>query len=223
MVILTSVFFIYSIGLLPCIFTFKLFLSILDLSETLHLFLFAFILFFEFLLLIFSEIVITAFIIRVFRIRYDEGFFDMSLEDNTYFKFILFSSLYLPLAKLIKLLTMEPLYFLYLRFLGVKIGKNTILVGRLNDPCLIEIGDNCVIGGHSIISAHAGEKQLILKKVKIGNNCIVGGWAHIMPGVIMQDSSKLGARSLALKNQVLLKGKMYGGIPAKEIKRRDKN
>ena len=174
-------------------------------------------------LLIYSEILITACVTRLFKIIYGEGVYNLNLEDDTYFRFILFSTLYLPLTKFIKLLCLEPFYILYLKFLGAKIGKNTILMGRLNDPCLTEIGNNCVIGGHSIISAHAGEKKLILKKVKIGNNCMVGGWAHIMPGVIMQEGSKLGARSLALKNQVLMKGKMYGGIPAKEIKKRDKN
>ena len=139
------------------------------------------------------------------------------MNDNTYLKLIIYSSLYLPLTKVIKLLCLEPFYRFYLILLGVKIGKNTILIGRINDPCLTEIGNNCVIGGHSIISAHAGEKKLFLKKVKIGNNCIVGGWAHIMPGVVMEDNSCLGARSLALKNQILSKGKMYGGVPAKKL------
>ncbi|MCD6571703.1 MAG: hypothetical protein J7K62_00340 [Thermoplasmata archaeon] len=154
--------------------------------------------------------------------KYEEGIYELTLRDKTFFKFVLFSAMYLPLIKLLKLFGLEPLATKYAKLLGAKIGKNVILAGRINDPCLTEIGDNSVIGGHSIISAHTGEDKLILKRVKIGKNCIVGGWAHIMPGVIMEDNSVLGARSLATKNKVLKSHKVYGGVPAREIKTRRK-
>jgi len=151
-------------------------------------------------------------------LKYEEGVYELTLRDKTFFKFVLFSAMYLPLIKLLRLFGLEPLATKYAKLLGAKIGKNVILAGRINDPCLTEIGDNSVIGGHSIISAHTGEDKLILKRVKIGKNCIVGGWAHIMPGVIMEDNSVLGARSLATKNKVLKSYKVYGGVPAREIK-----
>lgn len=140
------------------------------------------------------------------------------MKDKMFYKFTLASLLYLPINKTLELLCLTPFCQIYGKLAGAKIGKNVLLVGRINDPCLTEIGDNCVIGGHSLISAHAGEKKLILKKVKIGNNCIVGGEAYIMPGVTMEDNSILGAKNLATKNQILEKGKIYGGVPAKEIK-----
>jgi acetyltransferase-like isoleucine patch superfamily enzyme len=215
-------FVVYSIGLIPPIISLKFFFNLLDLNEILHLIVLSFILFFEFLFFFFSQVVTTAFFINILKLKYEEGVYELTLSDPTFFKFALFSALYLPLIKLLKLLCLEPLAFIYVKLLGAKIGKNVILVGRINDPCLTEIGDNSVIGGHSIISAHTGEDKLILKRVKIGKNCIVGGWAHIMPGVTMEDNSVLGARSLATKNMVLKSYKVYGGVPAREIKAKRK-
>ena len=215
-------FTVYSIGLIPPVLSLKFFINLLNLNNLFHLVIFSFVLFFELLFFFISEVLTTAFFINILKLKYEEGIYELTLRDKTFFKFVLFSAMYLPLIKLLKLFGLEPLATKYAKLLGAKIGKNAILAGRINDPCLTEIGDNSVIGGHSIISAHTGEDKLILKRVKIGKNCIVGGWAHIMPGVIMEDNSVLGARSLATKNKVLKSHKVYGGVPAREIKTRRK-
>jgi len=211
-------FIVYSIGLIPPVLSLKFFISLLNLDNVFHLVIFSFVLFFELLFFFVSEVLTTAFFINILKLKYEEGVYELTLRDKTFFKFVLFSAMYLPLIKLLRLFGLEPLATKYAKLLGAKIGKNVILAGRINDPCLTEIGDNSVIGGHSIISAHTGEDKLILKRVKIGKNCIVGGWAHIMPGVIMEDDAVLGARSLATKNKVLKSYKVYGGVPAREIK-----
>lgn len=211
-------FIVYSIGLIPPVLSLKFFISLLNLDNVFHLVIFSFVLFFELLFFFVSEVLTTAFFINILKLKYEEGVYELTLRDKTFFKFVLFSAMYLPLIKLLRLFGLEPLATKYAKLLGAKIGKNVILAGRINDPFLTEIGDNSVIGGHSIISAHTGEDKLILKRVKIGKNCIVGGWAHIMPGVIMEDDAVLGARSLATKNKVLKSYKVYGGVPAREIK-----
>jgi acetyltransferase-like isoleucine patch superfamily enzyme len=82
----------------------------------------------------------------------------------------------------------------------------------------MEIGDNTMIGGRSLITGHLAEDKLIIKKVKIGKNCLIGGESFIMPGVTIEDNVVVGAKSLVTKNKKLEKGKIYAGIPAKEIK-----
>ena len=211
-------FIVYSIWVLPSIISLKILFIFIDLSKISHLLLMPFVVVFEFFFVLLSEVIVTSLVINLFKLKYKEGVYDLNLKDKMFFRFTLASMLYLPINKTLELLCLTPFCQLYGKLAGAKIGENVLLVGRINDPCLTEIGDNCVIGGHSLISAHAGEKKLILKKVRIGNNCIVGGEAHIMPGVTMEEGSVLGAKSLATKNQVLEKGKIYGGVPAKEIK-----
>ena len=89
------------------------------------------------------------------------------------------------------------------------------------DPCLTEIGDNCTMGLFACIYGHIHDYEkgiIILDRIKIGNNCIIGAGAYIMPGAVLEDNVKLAAGSVVTKGQVLKKGKVYGGIPAKEIK-----
>jgi hypothetical protein len=213
------VFIFYSLGLIPVFLVGKIIFTFFNFGALLNLFIMPFFVVFIFFVFLLSEIIITSSMINLFNLKYEEGIYDLNLKDKMFYKFTVCSLTYLPLNMAMGLLSLTPLCQLQAKLMGAKIGKNVLLVGRINDPCLTEIGDNSVIGGLSIIAAHAGEQKLILKKVKIGNNCVVGGSAHIMPGVTMEDYSTLGAMGLATKNQVLEKGKKYGGIPAREIKK----
>ena len=69
-----------------------------------------------------------------------------------------------------------------------------------------------------MILGHIAEEKLILKKTKIGKNCLIGGETFIMPGVVIEDNVVLWAKSFVPKNTPLKKGKIYVGIPAKELK-----
>ncbi len=116
---------------------------------------------------------------------------------------------------------MPPIKVLFLKMIGCKIGKNVVLSADewIFDPYVTEIGDNTTIGARSIILGHIGEGHLIIKKIKIGKNVLIGSDSFIMPGAIIEDNVILGAKSLVLKDQILKKGKIYAGIPAKEIKK----
>ena len=70
---------------------------------------------------------------------------------------------------------------------------------------------------------HNNEKETItIAKVSIGNNCVIGAGAIVMPGAVIKDHVVLAAGALVTKNQVLEKGKTYGGVPAKEIYKKNK-
>ena len=80
---------------------------------------------------------------------------------------------------MINIFVLPPIKSFYLSLIGAKIGKNVFLAGEewISDPCMIEIGDNTLIGGKSMILGHIGEEKLVIKKTKIGRNCLIGGEA----------------------------------------------
>ena len=140
-----------------------------------------------------------------------------------YFKYNLYFLLYYPVYRVLNFIVYPPFKSFYLRLIGAKIGKRVFL--SLNeiifDPCLIEIGDGTMIGARAMVLAHIGEEKLVLKRTKIGKNCVIGTEALIMPGVIIEDNVVVGAKSLVPKGMHLKKGKIYAGIPVKEIRGRD--
>jgi len=210
----------YGVALFPPILFIYFLFKILDLSNILHLLFFSIMLVIDYLILIFSTIFSTAFFINTLSLKYEEGEYGKSLKDKTAFKYALYFALYYPTYKLINIFVLPPIKSFYLSLIGCKIGKNVFLAGEewIADPCIIEIGDNTMIGGRALITGHLAEDKLKIKKVKIGKNCLVGGEAFIMPGVIIEDNVVIGAKSLITKGKKLSKGKIYAGIPAKEIK-----
>jgi len=73
---------------------------------------------------------------------------------------------------------------------------------------------------YSIIYSHIQNMQyetIFMDKIRIGNNCVIGAGALIMPGATLEDDVVVAAGAVVTKGQTLTKGKIYGGIPAKEI------
>jgi len=209
----------YGLALVPAIFYAYSLLKYLDITNLLHLVAFSILLVFGYLILSFSSIFSSAFFINTLSLKYNEGVYGKSLEDKTAFKFALYFALYYPTYKLLNIFVLPPLKSFFLSLIGCKIGKNVFLAGEewISDPCVIEIGDNTMIGGRALITGHLAEDKLIIKKIKIGKNCLIGGDSFIMPGVTIEDNVVVGAKSLITKNKRLEKGKIYAGVPAKEL------
>jgi acetyltransferase-like isoleucine patch superfamily enzyme len=126
------------------------------------------------------------------------------------------------MRKLLETFSMGGMKERYHRLLGMKIGKNSLVGGTIMDPCLTEFGDNCTMGLFSVIYCHLHDYEkgtITMKSVKIGNNVIIGAGAIIMPGAVIKDNVKLAAGSVVRKGQILKRGNIYGGIPAKVIKK----
>jgi len=210
----------YGIGIFPALLFPYMILKFINLHGIFLILAFSLLLVIDYLILVFSLLFSSAFFINVFRLKYDkEGVYRKTLDDKMAFKFTAYFALYYPVYKLINLFSLPPIKSFYLRLVGAKIGKNVFLAGEeWPDPCLLEIGDNSMIGGRAMILGHIAEEKLILKKTKIGKNCLVGGETFIMPGVIMEDNVVLGAKSFVPKGMHLKKGKTYAGIPARELK-----
>ena len=210
----------YGMALFPAILFIYLIAPLLDFSNLVHLLFFSVVLVIDYLVLVFSTMLSTAFFINVLRLKYTEGEYGKSLEDKTAFKYALYFALYYPTYRLINIFVLPPMKSFYLRLIGCKIGKNVFLAGEewIADPCVIEIGDDTMIGGRSLITGHLAEDKLRIKRVRIGKGCLIGGESFIMPGATIEDNVVVGAKSLITKNKKLEKGKTYTGIPAKEKK-----
>ena len=74
----------------------------------------------------------------------------------------------------------------------------------------VQIGSHCSIYSHSTIDLKKG-------KVVLGKNCKIGTHSTIMPNVRIGENSIIAAYSFVTKN--VPKNEIWGGIPAKKIKK----
>lgn len=212
---------VFSLGFFPLIIAWKILLIVIPFNQLWHFFLLPFFIYFGIALTIFYQLLISGLVIHIFNIKYKSGVYKYSINDKMAFRWIVVCGLYTPIRKILEIFPMG-LKNTYYRFLGMKIGENSLVGGVIKDPCLTEFGDNVTMGEYAIIYGHIHNYEkgtITMHRVKIGNNCIIGAGSIIMPGAILKDGVKLAAGAVVTKGQVLKKGRTYGGIPAKEIKK----
>lgn len=108
----------------------------------------------------------------------------------------------------------------YYRTCGAKIGKNSqITTFRLNDPSLIQIGDDCVIGGSAVFNGHLVEKgQMVFAPIIMKSGSLVGAGCMIQPGVIVGENAVLASQALVPKYREIPANEVWGGLPATMIR-----
>jgi acetyltransferase-like isoleucine patch superfamily enzyme len=160
-------------------------------------------------------IVLTRYILRLKNLEKAGDFYALSAARTAAYNYLLNLSRHVFL----NVVRGTPFIVWFYRALGAKIGRNTfILSTRLYDLDMLEIGDDCVIGGNVAINAHTVEgSRGILHGVKIGNRVSIGADTMILPGVVMEDGVTIGACSLIPKHSHLEEGRRYGGVPIRQI------
>lgn len=127
-------------------------------------------------------------------------------------------------------------YLEYMRKIGVKIGKNCVIFCPkdtsidLNNPHLLEIGDDVKITGPVTILTHdystcvinSLDKKMYGKqrKTTIGNNVFIGWGATILSGTTIGDNVIIGAGSVV--SGKIDSNSVYAGNPVKKIMSIDK-
>tara|TARA_B100000767_G_scaffold273012_1_gene302055 strand:- start:404 stop:1132 length:729 start_codon:yes stop_codon:yes gene_type:complete len=108
----------------------------------------------------------------------------------------------------------------YFRVAGAKIGKNTqINTVRLNDPCLIRIEDDCVVGGGAIFNGHLVEKgQMVFAPIHLKKGSLIGARATVQPGVVVEENAVVATNALIPKYRTIPAGEVWGGLPAVMIR-----
>jgi acetyltransferase-like isoleucine patch superfamily enzyme len=209
----------YFLGLLPVIFFYVFAIRQIPFSGIVYYVLLAVVLVFSFLLFIIFETFIPGLFIRIFRIRVEEGEYNLSLQDNGFYRHLLFFALYRPSLSLVGIIPLVPLRLVFLKLVGLQIGKGSMVGGTelIDEPFAVTIGDHTLIGGYVMIYTHLSFKKMINKKVRIGNNCFIGNRSVIFPGVVIQDGVIVQPGSVVQSNQVLEKGGVYQGNPAIKV------
>lgn len=132
-----------------------------------------------------------------------------------YFRFWLVKTLIRanPLA----LFTGSPLYLLYLRALGAKIGREVAIFSRTVPVCtdLLSIGDGTVIRKDTSFvcyRAHAGRIQT--GPVTLGRNVVIAEQSVLDIETSMGDGAQLGHASSLHASQAVPEGQSWHGSPA---------
>ncbi len=112
-----------------------------------------------------------------------------------------------------------PVWIWYMRRNGARIGRhvwiNSLQVG---DDCLLEFGDEVVIGAGVHLSAHTVERgHVLLAPVTLGPGTTVGVGAHIGIGVETGEGTQVGSMSVVPKHARLEPHTTYVGIPARPL------
>jgi hypothetical protein len=173
---------------------------------------------FFFLLIIFESFVPVLFI-KLFHIRTSPGEHQKNIKDKQFFHHMLFFALYRPSLTIISLLPLVPLRTKLVKLAGLSIGKTSLLSGTefFDEPYGVTIGEHTLIGGLCSIFAHISDTTLRLKPISIGNNCFIGNKSIILPGVTIEDNVYIEPGSVIQEDQVLKKGKRYGGNPVRIV------
>ena len=119
----------------------------------------------------------------------------------------------------IVLFTGSPLFSLYLRALGAKVGRGVVILSTHVPICtdLLSIGDGTVIRKDSFINgyrAHAGFIQV--GPISIGKNAVISEATVIDIDTSMGDGSQLGHASSLHSGQTVPDGQHWHGTPGQQ-------
>lgn len=112
-----------------------------------------------------------------------------------------------------------PLYNVYLRLMGARIGRNVILNWRSAPVCtdLVTIGDNTIVRKNTILLGYRAQSNFIhTGPVAIGSNAFVGEASVLDIDTAMGDNTQLGHASSLQSGQRVPDGKRFHGSPAIE-------
>jgi non-ribosomal peptide synthetase-like protein len=112
----------------------------------------------------------------------------------------------------------SPLYLMYLRALGAKIGKGVTIFSTTVPVCtdMLRIGAHTVIrGGASFSGYHADGGVIRTGAVSIGADAVVAEGAVLTSGTSMGDGAQLGHASSLHPGQSIPAGEHWHGSPAR--------
>jgi hypothetical protein len=112
--------------------------------------------------------------------------------------------------------TFPGVYSMWLRLWGARIGKkvNWTAGCKIVDRPFLRIGDRCLIGNQSYITAHAIKKkqdryQLFVKEVRVGSDVVVSFSATLAPGAVIGDGAFIEAGAVVYPNQEIPEGRHH--------------
>jgi non-ribosomal peptide synthetase-like protein len=111
----------------------------------------------------------------------------------------------------------SPLYVVYLRALGAKIGKNVAIFSRMVPVCtdLIEIGDGTVIDRNAFFLGYRARSGVIQTgRVTLGRDVLISQKTTLDIDTAMANGAQLGHASSLQTGQTVPAGQSWHGSPA---------
>ena len=114
-----------------------------------------------------------------------------------------------------------PVWVWYMRLNGARIGRRCWVNSlEITDHCLIEMGDDVVIGAGAHFSGHTVEHGIVrTARVKLGAGTTVGVNTHIEIDVETGPGCQIGSLSMVPKGARLDGHSVYVGAPARKLER----
>jgi non-ribosomal peptide synthetase-like protein len=107
----------------------------------------------------------------------------------------------------------------YLRLMGLRIGQRAVLgpqFSQVVDPDMIEIGDGATV--HAFFQAHTFEDRVLkVDKVRILAGATVSSGTIPLYGAVVGEDVHVGAHSVIMKQEHLLPGLCYQGVPLRVV------
>jgi len=111
----------------------------------------------------------------------------------------------------------------YLRAMGLKIGRRAVLgpqFAQVVDPDMIEIGDGATVS--AMFQAHTFEDRVLkVDKVRIEAGATVSHGTVPLYGAVIGENAHVGAGSVVMKQEHLLAGLRYHGVPTRVFGREE--
>lgn len=112
-----------------------------------------------------------------------------------------------------------PVFFrpLLVILFGAKVGRDVAMGGAIDDPYMVEIGSDSVLGHNSLVSAnYVRGGDFVCGRVKIGKNVTIGPYAVIFPGCDIGDNVTIAGGSQVMPNTRIPSGENWRGNPARK-------
>jgi non-ribosomal peptide synthetase-like protein len=110
----------------------------------------------------------------------------------------------------------SPIYSLYLRAMGAKVGRNVLVLTRHPPVCtdLVTLGDNAIIRNHTFFTGYRARGGLIQTgAVAVGRDAFVGEKSVLDIEVSIGDGAQLGHSSSLHAGQSVPAGERWHGSP----------
>lgn len=117
------------------------------------------------------------------------------------------------------LLELSPFNNLFLRLMGMKIGRNVIInSSNISDPSVLIFEDDVTIGGSATVMGHYGSNHaLVVAPVILRRGSSIGASAVVLGDVEVGEGARVLPNSLLLPGTRIPKGETWGGVPAKKL------
>lgn len=115
-----------------------------------------------------------------------------------------------------------PFMRLFYQALGARLGDNTYSQGIIHDPLFVSIGHDSVVGQGALLIPHVIEgERLAHFPIRIGNHVTIGANAAVLSDVEIGDHAIVATGSVVKKGSRIGDHEVWGGVPARRIKRLD--